>query len=289
MDQDAALTMTDTAASPLVTAKPTAAAGPADETTARPPAGEAAGRSRETARETRETAREIRESARQTRETAGQTRETARQTREQARETARDGRDAARQAEAAERTDGRSRRGTRARIQAVAVEMFTEHGYEATSLREIAEALGVTKAALYYHFKSKEDIVRSLVEDYFGRIDALVAWGENEPAGPGRRAEILRRYVAIVQEGEAAFRMLHQNQAAIKSLSGSKNTGQLFRERMGPLIGLLTGPSPGLEDRLRAAMALGGISMGWMVFSEEEPDRSRLSAAVLQVATEIAG
>ena len=229
MDQDAALTMTDTAASPIVTAKPTATAGPADEATA----GKAA--------------------------------------------------------ETTERTDGRSRRGTRARIQAVAVEMFTEHGYEKTSLREIAEALGVTKAALYYHFKSKEDIVRSLVEDYFGRIDALVSWGENEPPGPGRRAEILRRYVAIVQEGEAAFRMLHQNQAAIKGLSGSKNTGQLFRERLSPLIALLTGPNPGLEDRLRAAMALGGISMGWMVFSEEEPDRSRLSAAVLQVASEIAG
>jgi len=288
MDQDAALTMTDTAASPLVTAKPTATAGPAGKATAGPagaptagqtapatasPADEAGGQTpRETARQDRETARQ------QDRDEARQDRETARQDR-----------DAARQAEATERTDGRSRRGTRARIQAVAVEMFTEHGYEKTSLREIAEALGVTKAALYYHFKSKEDIVRSLLEDYFGHIDALVAWGETEPAGPARRAEILRRYVAIVQEGEAAFRMLHQNQAAIKSLSGSKNTGQLFRERMGPLIRLLTGPDPGLEDRLRAAMALGGISMGWMVFSEEEPDRSRLSAAVLQVASEIAG
>ena len=254
--------MTDTAASPIVTAKPTATAGPADETTARP-AGSAPTR---------------------------HAREAARQTREQDRETARQDRDAARQAgEATERTDGRSRRGTRARIQAVAVEMFTEHGYEKTSLREIAEALGVTKAALYYHFKSKEDIVRSLVEDYFGRVDALVSWGENEPPGPATRAEILRRYVAIVQEGEAAFRMLHQNQAAIKTLAGSKNTGELFRERLGLLIALLTGPGAGLEDRLRAAMALGGISMGWMVFSEEEPDRSRLSAAVLQVASEIAG
>jgi len=262
MSRSAALTMTDTAASPIVTAKPAATAGPADETTARP-AGAA---------------------------TARQTREAARQTREQDRETARQDREAARPAgEATERTDGRSRRGTWARIQAVAVEMFTEHGYEKTSLREIAEALGVTKAALYYHFKSKEDIVRSLLEDYFGHIDALVAWGETEPAGPARRAEILRRYVAIVQEGEAAFRMLHQNQAAIKGLSGSKNTGQLFRERLSPLIALLTVPNPGLEDRLRAAMALGGISMGWMVFSEEEPDRSRLSAAVLQVASEIAG
>ena len=62
------------------------------------------------------------------------------------------------------------RRGdTRARIQQVALELFAEQGYERTSLREIAERLGVTKAALYYHFKSKEDIVRSLVEDYFGQ------------------------------------------------------------------------------------------------------------------------
>ena len=47
----------------------------------------------------------------------------------------------------------------------VALKLFTEQGYEATSLREIAEALGVTKAALYYHFRTKDDIVTSLIED----------------------------------------------------------------------------------------------------------------------------
>src|SRR5262249_12854805 len=41
--------------------------------------------------------------------------------------------------------------GTRERIQAIALELFAEQGYEKTSLREIAERLGVTKAALYYH------------------------------------------------------------------------------------------------------------------------------------------
>src|SRR5215831_11140152 len=51
----------------------------------------------------------------------------------------------------------------RARAQSIALELFAEQGYEKTSLREIAERLGVTKAALYYHFKSKEDIVRSFV------------------------------------------------------------------------------------------------------------------------------
>ena len=54
-------------------------------------------------------------------------------------------------------------RDTRSRLRELALQLFAEQGYEKTSLREIAERLGVTKAALYYYFKSKEDIVRSLV------------------------------------------------------------------------------------------------------------------------------
>src|SRR5450432_2684922 len=118
--------------------------------------------------------------------------------------------------------DGRSRGGTRARIQEVAVVLFTEQGYDKTSLREIAERLDVTKAALYYHFKSKEDIVRSLVEDYFGQIDALITWARTQPRTAPTRREILRRYVAIVAEGSDAFRMLQQNQAAVHTLAAAK-------------------------------------------------------------------
>jgi len=48
---------------------------------------------------------------------------------------------------------------TRGRILEAARRRFADQGYEATSLREIAEDLGVTKAALYYHFPSKVDIL----------------------------------------------------------------------------------------------------------------------------------
>ena len=108
---------------------------------------------------------------------------------------------------------------TRARIQQVALELFAEQGYDKTSLREIAERLDVTKAALYYHFKSKEDIVRSLVEDYFGQIDALIAWAKTQPRTAATRAEILSRYVRIVADGSDVFRMLQHNQAAMNSLA----------------------------------------------------------------------
>src|ERR1700692_1462827 len=80
-------------------------------------------------------------------------------------------------------TGSTPRTDTRSRVQKVALELFAEQGYEKTSLREIAERLGVTKAALYYHFKSKEDIVHSFTDDYFGRLDALIAWGREQPPG----------------------------------------------------------------------------------------------------------
>jgi hypothetical protein len=53
---------------------------------------------------------------------------------------------------------------TRERILEVAGELFTDHGYDVTSLREIADRLGFTKAALYYHFQSKEEILKALLE-----------------------------------------------------------------------------------------------------------------------------
>ena len=73
----------------------------------------------------------------------------------------------------------RQRRGdTRQRIQDVALELFAEQGYEKTSLREIAEHLDVTKAALYYHFKTKEEILVSIFEDLTKPIeeDELPRW-----------------------------------------------------------------------------------------------------------------
>ncbi|MGO9294614.1 MAG: TetR/AcrR family transcriptional regulator [Streptosporangiaceae bacterium] len=178
---------------------------------------------------------------------------------------------------------------TRARIQQVALELFAEQGYEKTSLREIAERLEVTKAALYYHFKSKEDIVASLVEDYVGQLDALISWARSQPRTPATSGEILRRYVAIVAAGEKAFRMLHQNQAAVHSLAAAKGRGDLFRERLGALIELMTEPGAPLNERLRAAMALGGVNIGWMFFAGQEADPAELSAAVVEIATELAG
>jgi AcrR family transcriptional regulator len=184
--------------------------------------------------------------------------------------------------------DARHRSDTRARIQRVSLELFAEQGYDKTSLREIAERLDVTKAALYYHFKSKEDIVRSLVEDYFGQIDALIAWAKTQPRTTASRHEILSRYVRIVADGSDVFRMLHHNQAAVNSLAAAKERGDVFRERMTSLVEAITEPGASMPERLRATMALGGASVGWMFFADQVTDRSELCAAVLAIASDLA-
>ena len=188
-----------------------------------------------------------------------------------------------------EEPDAPSRGDTRSRIQAVAVELFSEQGYDKTSLREIAERLGVTKAALYYHFRSKEDIVRSLVDDYFGQVDSLVAWAGQQPRTPAVRAEILSRYLDMVIDSHQVYRMLQQNQAALAGLAAEKHRGELFRERMNALVDLLVEPGAALRDRVRAAMAATGLSIGWMLFQDQVDDPAELRSAVLDIAFELAG
>ena len=185
--------------------------------------------------------------------------------------------------------EAHARPDTRARIQAVALELFAEQGYDKTSLREIAERLDVTKAALYYHFKSKEDIVASLVEDYFGQIDELVAWGRTLPKTPASRAEVLRRYFDIVAGGSGVFRMLQHNQASVNSMAAAKHRSELFRERMDALVSLLTEPDAPLASQLRAAVALASVSFGCMFYADRADDPAQLRATVLDIAFGLTG
>ena len=181
------------------------------------------------------------------------------------------------------------RGGTRERIQEIALELFAEQGYEKTSLREIAERLGVTKAALYYHFRSKEDIVRSFIEDYRAELEKVIAWGASQPRTPGTRAEILARYADIVSEQLAVIRFMEQNQAAMHSLmSDSGARKKMFRDQFMSLCDLLAPPGAALADRARAVAAVITIGMSPMILQREAASPDELHDAVLGVARELA-
>ncbi len=192
-----------------------------------------------------------------------------------------------------------ARRGdTRARIQRVALELFAEQGYERTSLREIAERLGVTKAALYYHFKSKEDIVHSFTEDYFGRVDALIAWGRDQPPTARTAHEIMDRFISIVMESHEVFRFMERNQATLRGSGHGKHRFEQFRPRLNALVEIISGPGAPLRSRVRAAAAFFAVSTSVLFFTLEthdpaeadaplRPDRDELRKIVLELTDDL--
>jgi len=179
----------------------------------------------------------------------------------------------------------REQNDTRTRIQEVALELFTDHGYEATSLREIAERLGVTKAALYYHFKTKEDIVASLMEDRVAELEALTAWARTQPRTAAARVAIVERYATDMHHSnqQKVMRFLERNQTALREHPKSERTRDLLLE----LIGLLTPPDADLATRLRHAMALLSLHVGWFLIKDEAITDDERRRAAIAVALEL--
>lgn len=176
------------------------------------------------------------------------------------------------------------RRGnTRQRIQDVALELFAEQGYEKTSLREIAEHLDVTKAALYYHFKTKEDILVSLFEDLVRPIDELITWGETQPPTLEAKKEILRRYSDALAAAAPLFRFMQENQAAMRDLS----VGETFKGRMLRLMELFNQPEGTMTDRVRCFTAIFTMHAGLFALRDVEGDPEEKRKAILEVATDL--
>jgi AcrR family transcriptional regulator len=111
-------------------------------------------------------------------------------------------------------------RDTRAEILAVASELFIEQGYDATSLREIAERLGLTKAALYYHFPSKEDILGALLEPTFAMATQLMERLEAS-RDVGEWAEGLDWTLEMIFDHVSFFRLVQRNRNSVELVTRS--------------------------------------------------------------------
>ncbi|MFF8021733.1 TetR/AcrR family transcriptional regulator [Streptomyces sp. NPDC007896] len=123
---------------------------------------------------------------------------------------------------------------TRRHIQQTALELFTEQGYERTSLREIAEQIGVTKAALYYHFKAKEDILAALFEEWIGPVTEVIEWAEAEPPCLATKQEALRRYETALARTAPLLKVFHADWAAVRDLP----VGAAFQDTMRHVVAL---------------------------------------------------
>lgn len=158
---------------------------------------------------------------------------------------------------------------TRHRIQEVARELFSQKGVQRTSLQDIADRLGITKPALYYHFRSREDLVRSILQPLLEEGQAFVAEQE-------RRRGRSRATPQELLEGYFDFHYKHRADLVlvVSELTTLADLGLIdlllsWRER---LTRLVFGNRPTLEQSARAVIAFGGLQDCCLQFPDAPHD-----------------
>jgi TetR/AcrR family transcriptional regulator len=97
---------------------------------------------------------------------------------------------------------------TRAKILATAELLFGERGFAETRLEDVAEAVGVRRAALVYYFTDKQDLYRAVLDDVFGGLARRMVIASESQASPAERVEAMAAaWVDYVAERPAAARL----------------------------------------------------------------------------------
>jgi AcrR family transcriptional regulator len=150
---------------------------------------------------------------------------------------------------------------TREKILDVAMDLFTDQGFDGTSMREIAERLHISKPAIYYHFASKEEILMALhmrLHEYgkaalarlTGQAVTLQIWGS-----------LLNELLDQMAAQRKIFLMHQRNQAALEKLH-RKDHDDLHDDIQQRLQQALADPSLAPRDRVRMACSLGAVFGG---------------------------
>jgi AcrR family transcriptional regulator len=143
----------------------------------------------------------------------------------------------------------------RQRLHEAALRLFAEHGVSGTSLQMIADEVGVTKAAVYYHYRTKDELVVGVVAPFIDRVFGILAAGR---ARRGRRAQVetvLAGMVDLIVEA----RKLYVVAAIDPVIAHLHEIHPRMREISAELHLLLAGPDPDDERRVAVVFFLAGL------------------------------
>lgn len=143
------------------------------------------------------------------------------------------------------------------RILDAALLLIAEHGVGGTSLQMLADAVGVTKAAVYHQFKTKDEIVIALTERELGGLEEALEVAEAEEDRPRARELLLERVIDVAVERRGAASTLQFDPVVVRLLAEHRPFQQFIQRLYGVLVG-----DAGDDARVTAAMLSGAIAVG---------------------------
>ncbi|OBK21898.1 TetR family transcriptional regulator [Mycobacterium asiaticum] len=168
------------------------------------------------------------------------------------------------------------------RILDAALKLIAEHGVGGTSLQMIADAIGVTKAAVYHQFKTKEQIVIALTERELGGLEEALEAAEAHEHGTKAREVLLNRVIDLAIERRGAASTLQFDPVVVRLLAEHEQFQQFIARLYGVLVPTL-GEDASEDARVSAAMLSGAIAVGVMHPLVADVDDERLRAQLLRI------
>jgi AcrR family transcriptional regulator len=145
------------------------------------------------------------------------------------------------------------------RVLDAALRLIAENGVGGTSLQMIADAIGVTKAAVYHQFKTKDEIVIALTERELGGLEEALEAAEAEGDGTRARLMLLERVIDVAIERRGAASTLQFDPVVVRLLAEHQPFQQFIQRLYSVLVG-----DAGDDARVTAAMLSGAIAVGVM-------------------------
>jgi AcrR family transcriptional regulator len=143
-----------------------------------------------------------------------------------------------------------------ARIITAALDLFAKHGIGGTSLGMIAKAIGVTKAAVYHQFRTKDEIVLAAAQTELGRLEAVLDTAEAEPTPARAREVLVSRIVDLTIESRRTMTPILSDPVIIRFFAEHEQ----LRRVMDRLSRLLMGDDTGPEARVQTAVLTAALS-----------------------------
>jgi AcrR family transcriptional regulator len=145
---------------------------------------------------------------------------------------------------------------TRARLMAVAVDLFKNRSVAATSLQMISDELGLTKSAIYHHFRTRDDLLSAVIEPVIEKLAELVEDAESQRTPRAQADRMLIGYADLVVDNRELFPVFSGDPA----VSDFLQTRPAWAAKVRRQAELLAGAEPGASGQVKAAVVMAGIA-----------------------------
>lgn len=141
------------------------------------------------------------------------------------------------------------------RLLDAALELFSQRGYDGTTVNDIAKAVDIRPATMYHHFANKEAVLRALVEPVAEAIDQLIAAAPGVDSTAESRRIVLSQYLELLIRWRPTVCFLLDDPA----VRSHPQVGQRLQGQQSHLQALLAGDEAQPAAAAAAAAALGAL------------------------------